>query len=322
MLHLNDLCPVCGQTFTESDDIVFCPDCGTPHHRACWNQHGACAHADKHDSGYVWQSAAPPVEESAHAQETIRCPRCGETCAANTLVCPECGQRMGEIPGGGRYDYNADFFMRGVEADAGEDLGDVTVREASMLVQYRAGVYVRKFDRLKSKKFGWNWAAFFFSPFWFFYRKIYKAGALFMGVMLALSVFMAIPLSKVQDETMSAITEFISIDETTTPEEIMAALAALQEPQKQKVQAAVLRYSKWMLLYFAVLFVPNFAAAAAADAIYKKKIVRGVQSMRAFSQNEQTFRLLALRRGGVSVLGILCSFMLANLFFNAIFLYL
>ena len=28
-------CPVCQQPFTETDDIVVCPECGAPYHRAC-----------------------------------------------------------------------------------------------------------------------------------------------------------------------------------------------------------------------------------------------------------------------------------------------
>ena len=36
-------CPVCDKKFTDEDDIVVCPVCGTPHHRACYQQEGRCA---------------------------------------------------------------------------------------------------------------------------------------------------------------------------------------------------------------------------------------------------------------------------------------
>ena len=324
MLHSTDNCPICGQVFSESDDVVYCPECGAPHHRACWQQNGACAHAAEHADGYVWHSAAPDAPQTqTHAQrETVRCPRCGEELAADTLVCPECGQRLGETFGGRRYDFNADFFLRGVDADPDADLGGVSVREAAMFTQYRAGSYVRKFERLQTKKIGWNWAAFLLSPFWFFYRKIYKAGALFMGIMCVLAVFMAIPMSDVRDAALDTLTEYITMDETTTPDQIMHAIAALGDAQKQQIQTAVLRYSRWMLAYIGVLFLPNFAAGAAADRIYKKKTVRDVQSMRDFAQNEQTFRLLALRRGGVSILSVLASYMAVELILQGIFYFL
>ena len=28
-------CPICGEKFTAQDDIVVCPECGAPYHRAC-----------------------------------------------------------------------------------------------------------------------------------------------------------------------------------------------------------------------------------------------------------------------------------------------
>ena len=323
MTFEHDACPICGQQFSPSDDVVFCPDCGTPHHRGCWMQNGGCAHADRHDSGFVWQSSSPESPESAPetAGAYARCPRCGEECAPDALVCPTCGKRLGGATDS-RFDFNDDFFLRGVDADPAADLDGFTVREAAMFVQYRANDYVRKFGRIKEgRKAGWNWAAFFFSPFWFFYRKIHKAGALFMGVLLVIAVFLAIPLQKVQQQALSTVQEYVTIDDASTADQILEAVAALEKPQQQKVHQAVLRYSRAMLLYFGALFLPNFAAAIVADFIYKKKIVKDVQSMREFAKNAQTFRMLALRRGGVSVLGLIASYMLVNLLLNAIILY-
>ena len=122
MTYENNHCPVCGQIFSAEDDVVFCPDCGTPHHRECWKQNGACAFADKHAQGYVWQSTVQPEEpEQARQPEGMTCPRCGAECASNALVCPECGNRFGVIPGS--YNYNDDYFLRGVEGDPDADLG-------------------------------------------------------------------------------------------------------------------------------------------------------------------------------------------------------
>lgn len=47
-------CPVCEQAFTDEDDIVVCPDCGTPYHRACWQKVGACMHKSEHAAGFEW----------------------------------------------------------------------------------------------------------------------------------------------------------------------------------------------------------------------------------------------------------------------------
>lgn len=43
-------CPVCNNKFTDEDDVVVCPECGTPHHRECYFSNGGCFNADKHNS--------------------------------------------------------------------------------------------------------------------------------------------------------------------------------------------------------------------------------------------------------------------------------
>jgi|GEM_PF-454458 len=73
----NKLCPVCRQHFNESDDVVVCPECGTPHHRACYNNLGTCGVESAHAEGFEWngmlpdeQPEQPPEsEQSAAAQE-------------------------------------------------------------------------------------------------------------------------------------------------------------------------------------------------------------------------------------------------------------
>lgn len=46
----NYFCPVCNNKFTDDDDVVVCPECGTPHHRNCYFSNGGCFNADKHNS--------------------------------------------------------------------------------------------------------------------------------------------------------------------------------------------------------------------------------------------------------------------------------
>lgn len=50
-LYENNSCPVCGKQFQPGDDIVTCPECGTPHHRACYRELGHCAHQALHGDG-------------------------------------------------------------------------------------------------------------------------------------------------------------------------------------------------------------------------------------------------------------------------------
>ncbi|MGN0651273.1 MAG: RING finger protein [Oscillospiraceae bacterium] len=56
------LCPVCKAPFGEDDDIVVCPECGTPHHRACWEKSGSCGVQQYHAEGFTWQGRLPDEE--------------------------------------------------------------------------------------------------------------------------------------------------------------------------------------------------------------------------------------------------------------------
>lgn len=54
------VCEACGKEFGEKDinnidSIVYCPVCGTPVHRSCWEEKGGCPFEDRHAEGYVYQ---------------------------------------------------------------------------------------------------------------------------------------------------------------------------------------------------------------------------------------------------------------------------
>ncbi len=52
-------CPVCHEQFQDGEDIVVCPECGTPHHRACYEENGACANAQRRTKSSVSVKSAP-----------------------------------------------------------------------------------------------------------------------------------------------------------------------------------------------------------------------------------------------------------------------
>lgn len=62
------LCPVCRSPFGENDDVVVCPDCGTPHHRACYIRLGKCAVSQHHESGFVWNGRLPDEQPEPQQQ--------------------------------------------------------------------------------------------------------------------------------------------------------------------------------------------------------------------------------------------------------------
>ncbi len=83
-------CPVCGEKFKETDDIVACPECGAPHHRDCWKAEGHCFYADKHGTDEQWKRPADEVAGQATAQGS------SDSAASNKKVCPNCGEHNPE----------------------------------------------------------------------------------------------------------------------------------------------------------------------------------------------------------------------------------
>jgi hypothetical protein len=56
---VNEPCPWCGSKEYSSDDPPFeCRECGTVHHRHCWQKYGGCA---------IWDCRLSPNQEAEEA---------------------------------------------------------------------------------------------------------------------------------------------------------------------------------------------------------------------------------------------------------------
>ena len=86
-IHTGEPCFACGKTFLEHDDVVVCPDCGTPYHRECWKAKGACINLSLHDSGESWKS----VRQQEEPQPERICPNCGTGNPQGEERCRNCG---------------------------------------------------------------------------------------------------------------------------------------------------------------------------------------------------------------------------------------
>ncbi len=62
------LCPVCRIKFKDNDDVVVCPECGTPHHRTCYNETGSCGVGGYHAEGFVWNGKLPDGLETVRTE--------------------------------------------------------------------------------------------------------------------------------------------------------------------------------------------------------------------------------------------------------------
>lgn len=164
-------CPVCNKKFVSGDDVVVCPECGTPHHRECYKKENRCFNSDKHQSGFVFPM--PEITKDSHP----------------TNEAPEAEQPP-IFPFGTNGSTNEPLFqVTTVEVAPDQQIDGIPAGEIEAYVGSNARRYVMNFLFLdKFKKAKPNLAAFFFSYIWLFYRKMYKLGVIFIAATIAISL--------------------------------------------------------------------------------------------------------------------------------------
>ena len=199
--YIGKSCPFCKSPFAEDDEIVVCSECDIPHHKECWVQNQGCTTFGcmgtiKGIDGSSTTVTATEISFEDNSEEKVQgrsfCPKCGSPRAADDLFCANCGNNFSS----GQQSYNA---QQGYNAQQsyGAMTGDISDGELHRFIVNESPRYIYKFKELKSRgeSYSWNWAAFFFSAFWLFYRRLYAYGiaaiaaALFISLIPPLSVF-------------------------------------------------------------------------------------------------------------------------------------
>lgn len=200
----NKLCPVCRRPLTDKSDIVVCPECGTPHHRACYLSLGHCGVQEYHASGFEWKGFLPGEEPQEPQQEVS--PENDE----QTIGEPESEfsrDHRAEYPGGTDYgsgtrDGSQDGFgqpmdieeyLRNLQRQTMDDTrgaDGVSSRELSTFVGRSVMHYSQAFASFrapvlpgqKRRKAFINLCAGFFAPIHQFYRRMDLLGAIMVLV--------------------------------------------------------------------------------------------------------------------------------------------
>ena len=212
-------CIVCDKDFEETDDIVVCPECGTPYHRECYNQVGECINTELHAEGVSWSQKMNAEEDKAEETqqvETTVCPMCGFPNEQGQDFCLRCnfplnggdtdrygndvhdqnlftnyeptGQAFGGQQGqpfnpltGGILAIENDTDIDGIRA---KDIADyVGSNKFYFLAQFM------KFAKLKIKR-SFNFCAFLFPEYYYFYRKMMGHGFFFLTFKIVMTVFL------------------------------------------------------------------------------------------------------------------------------------
>ena len=213
-------CPVCEQAFTDTDDIVVCPDCGTPYHRDCWKKVGACMHRSEHAAGFEWQPEIGP--EAVKAAHEATCPNCGTRNTPGAARCSHCGcplpRSEADSADAAKPEEQVPIYARDpsavnnssaapgphIETSSADREGGIYRREIgpedtidgikakdwAAYVGRSPMYYLMQFFRMSitNRKAAVCLSAFLFGPAYLFYRKMWKEGLLTAILTIVLSI--------------------------------------------------------------------------------------------------------------------------------------
>ena len=99
-IYVGQPCSSCGRILTKTDDIVVCPECGSPYHRDCYLNEGKCTNTHLHETGESWQ---PTIKQEEKKPEKLVCPNCGAENDPDAAFCCNCGSPVNMEKASGGY---------------------------------------------------------------------------------------------------------------------------------------------------------------------------------------------------------------------------
>lgn len=285
-------CQVCDNEFVKGDDVVVCPECGTPHHRECYSNLGHCVNENKHSQGYDYLKDIEKQKAEntdINNEELIICKVCGTKNPSDAFFCSRCGEPFQNFTANENVsnDNNKEqqpqspistiegapniiMFdpLAGIKPDT--DLGDgVTVGEAAKYVRQNTPYFATVFNNIKTfSKSRFNFCAAIFGGGYLLYRKMYKIGTI-ITVIEALIMIVSTYLSHFisTDPAFSQIATAFSQYDLILYLEKLSALSSLE----------IFVYYSYFILSFVSLAI-SIAVGFLANKMYfnhcKKEIIK------------------------------------------------
>ena len=312
--YTNLNCPVCGNAFSEGDDIVVCPECGTPHHRECFKQNGKCANFEWHNENkfYDLEGERDKIDDKIRQEQKeegereennapdIVCPRCGQKNGAQSLFCSRCGAPVSQGFANGGAEQQPRFHAMPfgpfvIPQDPNEEIDGIAAWKLSSVVRENQGRFIPQFKAFfkTGRKTSFNACAFLFSPFYFFYRKMYGIGA----ITLVLTILFNIP-----SLIMGFTNEMLSQTLGTT---VTFALDLSAQQQIWLTNLSFLTYVASMAL--------KFLCGLFANWMYFNKCKKLCAEIDTTATSQEDFKMLANKKGGSNKVIVIALFMIIYL---------
>ncbi len=169
-------CALCHAYLFDEDDVVYCPECGAPHHRECYNSINHCALEQLHGTDRQYDILKRKSEEEKKEDKKSNPAKEQKPFSTNFND----GIYI-DLLGGIPKDYLLDE--------------NVTAEDAKNFVLSNTMRYIPKFAKLgKENKISWNFLAFLFPCSWFLSRKMYKNGII-AGLLTVISSLFSLPFN-------------------------------------------------------------------------------------------------------------------------------
>ena len=346
--YQNYKCPVCKKKFAKDDDIVTCPECGTPHHRECYNLAGHCVNEGLHKSGYSFLDEEDKELQNADKNDNYITQQnnddyyytpdediiesAKQAYEENSQKQEKTSNQDNNTSTKGFSPFSTIQFDTNQYREKGE-IDGVSINDISATIRSNIPRFITIFKNQSKnkKKIGWNWSAFFFGSFYLLFRKMYKQGIAFLALVAAAVISGEAMIFKFAPEYISSMQDFVSKytsnPTNVSPDDIQSVMAASDFSNAQLIVYIIL----------GVILVLRIIQAMFADSYYKstvfniiKNVTEQLDSGANFTQTtiffgqtqqldqEQMKRLYLGNKGGVSLFAPFTAYFVIYIIFTFI----
>ncbi len=287
----NYKCPVCENVFTEEDDVVVCPDCGTPHHRECFIKNNKCFNEDKHGA-IIEKLLAEEKTELKNSEETLENERDFEDIKNSDFE-------------------SAKEEINNIFKQVEDNSWDKNTINGEPFANYAAAIgknekyYILRFKMMEKQnaKGVWNGVAFLVPFAWALYRKMYKIAAIVLALYMLFFGVLSYCLfgsGELMDATIACAEEdpdfSLKILEYANGEEGVTLTPAQTELMEmiKKTEIPV-----WVeVLNYVIIFGTRMFMGMRATPLYMKKIQISIRKAREKGLTEEHLRMYLSRKNG------------------------
>ena len=303
--YIGTRCIVCSEKFSTDDDIVVCPECGTPYHRDCYNKEGKCVNDILHKTGGSWKPAYDTGSSADENKATV-CRHCGNINPPLTLFCNRCGMPSENIRNDSDFvkqtfqgidinenpdAYNANMNAFPMQAylinfsdplcgfNPDEDVEGVKMADLGDFVGSNTHYYLPIFKRIKETghSLSWNFCAMLFPELYFAYRKM---------PLIALAAWLGRIISQIP-QTIAALSQVEGMGA------LSEAVASIDITSSSFHGVLMIGYA----IYYSLMFLFGFNA----NKFYFRSALRKIKAVKAKSDGYD-LRGEIVRKGGTSAL--------------------